>query len=55
MFIDQSCHIGMRSMSNGFDLNYLENALYRYSIYQKIEKKRDTIKSISQFSKNPNR
>jgi hypothetical protein len=35
--IDRSCHIGANLMSNCFDLNYPENALYRYrySIYQK--------------------
>lgn len=35
--IDRSCHIGANWMSNCFDLNYPENALYRYRypIYQK--------------------
>lgn len=34
-YIDRSCHIGPNWTSNCFDLNYPENALYRYLIYQK--------------------
>ena len=32
--IDRSCHLGPNWTSNCFDLNYPENALYRYPIYQ---------------------
>ena len=33
--IDRSCHIGPSRTSNCFDLNYPEDALYLYILYQK--------------------